>query len=136
MTQIFNYGSGRLTSGIAIAIARGSIKGVLSVKTVEQIRQSQQHVQDIISMKRTVYGVNTGFGILANTGISAVVDPVRRITGRLDLGVENVLDTRLPAARALTPYARFGDAPAAALTFALFLVALLRRYRRLQPQGA
>lgn len=70
MTQIFNYGADRLTSGIAIAIASGNIKGALSSKTIELIKRSQQHVQDIISAQRTVYGINTGFGILANTGIS------------------------------------------------------------------
>lgn len=70
MTQIFNYGSDRLTSAIAIAITHGAIKGVLSSKTIERVKQSQQYVQDIISMQRTVYGINTGFGILANTSIS------------------------------------------------------------------
>jgi apolipoprotein N-acyltransferase len=34
----------------------------------------------------------------ANTGISAVVDPVGRIIDSLPLGIEGVLDTRLPAA--------------------------------------
>jgi len=43
----------------------------------------------------------------ANTGISAVIDPVGRIIARrLDLGVEGVLDSRLPAALAPTIYAR------------------------------
>lgn len=70
MAQIFNYGSDRLTSGIAIALTQNIIKGVMSSKTIGSVRQSQQYVQDIISMQRTVYGINTGFGILVNTSIS------------------------------------------------------------------
>jgi histidine ammonia-lyase len=71
MEPMFNYGSGRLTTGIAIALARGNIKGTLTTNAIERINISQQHVQDIIAGNRTVYGINTGFGILANTGISA-----------------------------------------------------------------
>jgi histidine ammonia-lyase len=70
MNQTFNYGSGHLTSGIALAIANGKIKGILSPEAITRINQSQQNVQDIINEKRTVYGINTGFGILANTSIS------------------------------------------------------------------
>lgn len=70
MNHQFQYGSGRLTSSIAIAIADGTIKGILAKDTIEKIQRSQQHVQDIIENHRTVYGINTGFGILANTSIS------------------------------------------------------------------
>ncbi len=46
----------------------------------------------------------------ANTGISAVVDALGRITARLGLGREGVLDAALPAALdAPTPYAGWGD---------------------------
>jgi len=71
MEPMFNYGSGRLTTGIAIALASGNIKGTLTTDAIERINISQQHVKDIIAGNRTVYGINTGFGILANTGISA-----------------------------------------------------------------
>ena len=47
----------------------------------------------------------------ANTGISAVIDPMGRIVARLGLGVEGVLDSGLPAAIAPTVYARSGDIP-------------------------
>src|SRR6476620_9581392 len=40
----------------------------------------------------------------ANTGISVVTDPVGRIVAQLDLGVEGILDSRLPAAVTATPY--------------------------------
>ena len=63
MNLTFNYGSGHLTSATALDIANGKIKGVLSVETTTRINQSQKNVQDIIDSKKTVYGINTGFGI-------------------------------------------------------------------------
>ena len=45
----------------------------------------------------------------ANTGISAVIDANGEIVARLDTGETGVIDASLPAARAPTPYARFGD---------------------------
>ena len=63
----------------------------------------------------------------ANTGISAVIDPVGRIVARLGLGVEGVLDANLPAAIAPTIYARLGDIPAAIMVAAGLLFVLRRR---------
>lgn len=45
----------------------------------------------------------------ANTGISAVFDPLGRYVGRLSLGTEGVLQTPLPGKIAYTPYAVMGD---------------------------
>jgi apolipoprotein N-acyltransferase len=45
----------------------------------------------------------------ANTGISAVIDPVGRIIGALPLGIEGVLDSRLPVAIEPTIYSRYGS---------------------------
>ncbi len=66
----FQYGSETLSIGKAIALADGSLKGAFSPETIRKIKISQQHVADIVSHNTTVYGVNTGFGILANTKIS------------------------------------------------------------------
>ena len=63
----------------------------------------------------------------ANTGISAVIDPVGRIVARLGLGVEGVLDANLPSAIAPTIYTRLGDIPAAVIIAAGLLVVLRRR---------
>jgi apolipoprotein N-acyltransferase len=45
----------------------------------------------------------------ANTGISAVVDPLGRTISALPLGVEGVLDARLPTAIEPTIYLSFGN---------------------------
>ncbi len=45
----------------------------------------------------------------ANTGISAVIDPLGRVRASLGLGRAGVLDADLPAAIAPTPFARLGD---------------------------
>ena len=66
----FNYGTDTLTTGKAIAIASGKIKGVLSETAVKKVMASSKNVQEIVANDKTVYGVNTGFGILANTAIS------------------------------------------------------------------
>src|SRR5882757_2934852 len=68
--ESFQYGIDQLTITATIELASGTRKGVLSPAAIERIRTSQQHIADIVSHHTTVYGVNTGFGILANTKIS------------------------------------------------------------------
>ena len=70
MNQVFNYGTDQMTVGKAIAVASGKIKAVLGKEAVEKIKASQQQVHQIVESNKTVYGINTGFGILANTKIS------------------------------------------------------------------
>jgi apolipoprotein N-acyltransferase len=65
----------------------------------------------------------------ANTGISAVIDPVGRIVRMLGLGTEGVLDSGLPRPLEPTIYARFGDGPAGLVFLASFAVVLWRRFR-------
>jgi histidine ammonia-lyase len=45
-------------------------KGTFTPETIRKIKASQQYVSDIVSKGTTVYGINTGFGVLANTKIS------------------------------------------------------------------
>src|SRR6476646_6080407 len=70
MPQQFNYGKDSLTVGKAIALAAGKLKGNLNEETIGRVKASEDHVQQIVKNKKTVYGINTGFGILANTAIS------------------------------------------------------------------
>lgn len=70
MNKIFNYGIDQLTIRQTVDIASGSIKAVLNEQAIQKIKASQQHVASIVAENKTVYGINTGFGILANTPIS------------------------------------------------------------------
>ena len=63
----------------------------------------------------------------ANTGISAVIDPVGRFVARLDLGLESVLDSSLPSAIPPTVYARVGDLPAELIVAIAFAFVMIRR---------
>ncbi|MBC7949567.1 MAG: histidine ammonia-lyase [Chitinophagaceae bacterium] len=71
MNTEFHYGIDNLTVDTTIALATGKMKGILTDDAIEKIRASEQQVQEIVANNKTVYGVNTGFGILANTRISA-----------------------------------------------------------------
>ena len=70
MSSTFNYGIDNLTVGKAIALANGKLKGVISADAAKKIEVSHDHVKQIVENNKTVYGINTGFGILANTKIS------------------------------------------------------------------
>src|SRR5450432_4741388 len=71
MNKKFQYGNETLTILKVIQLAEGKMQGTLPEETLVKIRRSQQHVSDIVSDNKTVYGINTGFGVLANTHISA-----------------------------------------------------------------
>jgi apolipoprotein N-acyltransferase len=63
----------------------------------------------------------------ANTGISAVIDPLGRVVARLGLGMEGVLDSSLPASIPPTIYARAGDTPIVIILAAAWLFVIRRR---------
>lgn len=69
----------------------------------------------------------------ANTGVSAVIDPVGRTVASLGLGVEGILDANLPAAIPPTVYARVGDVPAAMLVALAVILAVRRRVAKRHP---
>lgn len=70
MPQTFCYGVDKLTVEKTTLIASGNQNGILNNSAEKKISSSHQHVQQIVENNRTVYGINTGFGILANTKIS------------------------------------------------------------------
>src|SRR5664279_888730 len=71
MPDLFHYGSDTLTPGIALSLAEGRIKGEINEMAMKRIIKSRDNVRDIVALDKTVYGINTGFGVLANTKISA-----------------------------------------------------------------
>ena len=70
MPGTFNYGIDTLRVEKAIQLANGKIKGNLNAAAAKKIESSHEHVKQIVENNKTVYGINTGFGILANTKIS------------------------------------------------------------------
>ena len=68
--SIFKYGIDTLTVAKAIQLSDGKLKGVIDEAAKQKINQSQQYVNEIVANKDTVYGINTGFGILSNKKIS------------------------------------------------------------------
>ncbi len=66
----------------------------------------------------------------ANTGISAVVDPVGRVIDQLPLGSEGVLDSGLPQPLGRTLYSHAGDLPLALVLALIGLAAVFRRARQ------
>ena len=70
MGREFFYGKDKLTVQTAELLAEGSLRGILDSEIKQKIKESHQHVRQMIDAGKTVYGVTTGFGILANTKIS------------------------------------------------------------------
>jgi apolipoprotein N-acyltransferase len=66
----------------------------------------------------------------ANTGISAIVDPLGRVTKSLALGTEGVLDARLPERMPPTLYARTGDTLIGLVLAASLIIVVRRRSSR------
>jgi apolipoprotein N-acyltransferase len=83
-----------------------------------------QHLQQV-----RLRAIEEGLPVVraANTGISAVIDPLGRVVTQLGLGLEGVLDSKLPSAIPPTVYARAGDIPAAIFVAAALIFVIRRR---------
>ncbi len=69
--QKFHYGVDRLTVEKAMRLSRGEISGGLAAESRTKIEQSSAHVAEMVRDRKVVYGINTGFGPLCDTLISA-----------------------------------------------------------------
>jgi apolipoprotein N-acyltransferase len=70
----------------------------------------------------------------ANTGVSAMIDPLGRVTARLDLGKMGVVDAKLPRATSMTLYAQWGDVPFALLLLAAVALSVCLPVQRVPGQ--
>lgn len=69
--KTFCYGQDHLTASLALGLANKEIKGIFSPETVQKINHAAKAVAQIAQGEKAVYGINTGFGPLCTTRISA-----------------------------------------------------------------
>lgn len=69
-SKTFLFGEDFLSAGIALSIARGTIRGEISPVARKKIRSSYDLVAKIVKKGKPVYGINTGFGPLCTVKIS------------------------------------------------------------------
>lgn len=67
---MFHYGVDHLSIDKVLNIASGNLIAGFSDESLRKIKASENAVNEIVETGRTVYGVNTGFGILADQAIS------------------------------------------------------------------
>lgn len=70
MPEHFEFGTDKLTTGLALEIANGNMDVTLTSSVVKKVEHSANIVAEIAQKDRAVYGINTGFGPLCDTRIS------------------------------------------------------------------
>jgi len=71
MSRTFRYGIDRLTIDSAIGLCQGTCQGLLTDEALAKLARSAGFVDEIVARNEVVYGINTGFGPLCDTVISA-----------------------------------------------------------------
>ena len=59
----------QLTLQTIVDVAKGREQVVLAAEARARVERAREVVQQIVAQKRTVYGVNTGFGKLSDVSI-------------------------------------------------------------------
>ncbi len=94
---MFKYGIDKLTVDKAIALAKGTLKGVIEKEAENKIKACRAKVDAIVAAGKPVYGINTGFGPLCDVQISA--DETAKLQENLlithAVGVGNPIDKEL-----------------------------------------
>jgi histidine ammonia-lyase len=68
--SFFRFGEDTLTPSIALQIARGTCKGIISETVRRKVVASRAAVDSMVAAEKVIYGINTGFGPLCTTIIS------------------------------------------------------------------
>ncbi len=69
--ETFIYGKDHLTASKALKISRNQLSASIDNETSEKIRKSEAIVKKIAAGEQVIYGINSGFGPLCTTKISA-----------------------------------------------------------------
>ncbi len=95
--SVFRYGEDFLTIATALGIVRGKVKGNLTAETILRVKANQEVVKNIVSKKKIVYGINTGFGPLCTSLIDK--DETKQLQYNLlmshSVGVGNFIDKEI-----------------------------------------
>lgn len=67
----FHYGIDHLTVEIVMELCSAERRGVLTQQAIDQVNVSRSRVEKMVAAELPVYGINTGFGPLCDTQISA-----------------------------------------------------------------
>lgn len=93
-TKLFTLMPGTLTLDELRQIARGQVQLVLNKRCHAEIQASCETVDKLLAVGKTIYGINTGFGLLANTVIDTnqLHELQRRLVLSHAVGVGEVLN--------------------------------------------
>ncbi|EKD50357.1 MAG: hypothetical protein ACD_62C00563G0002 [uncultured bacterium] len=95
--SVFRYGQDHLTPFLAVKIASGEIKGIVTEPVKKRILRCQKTVLAIVEKGVSVYGINTGFGPLCKTAISK--EQTKKLQENIlrshSVGVGALIDKRL-----------------------------------------
>ncbi|MDR2840261.1 MAG: histidine ammonia-lyase [Paludibacter sp.] len=96
-TSPFAFGDDFMTIAKALELARGETKGIITENTRQNILSNRNCVETIVKNRKTVYGVNTGFGPLCTTLIDG--EDTRTLQYNLlmshSVGVGNYIDPEI-----------------------------------------
>ncbi len=70
-TPFFSYGEDALSASLALGLAEGRVRGRLGAEALEKVEASRARALELAAGADAVYGVNTGFGPLCTSRVSA-----------------------------------------------------------------
>ncbi len=93
----FKYGIDKLTISKVVAIAKGTLEGVITSEVKQRVINCREKVESLANSNKAIYGVNTGFGPLCDVKIT--VEETNKLQENLlithAVGVGNPIDKQL-----------------------------------------